>query len=53
LIKKKNVKRCLGKFSLSFTPEKGDFITFCYNLRNSGDFVYADNREKYGYLLEE
>lgn len=53
LIKKKYVKRCLGKFSLNFTPEKGDFITFCYNLRNSGDFVYADNREKYGYLLAE
>jgi hypothetical protein len=53
LMKKDSVKRCLGKFSLNYTHDKGDFITFCYNLRNSGDFVYADNTEKYGYLASD
>lgn len=53
LMKKDSVKKCLGKFSLNYTQEKGDFMTFCFNLRNSGDFVYADNREKYGYLVSE
>ena len=53
LMKKDFVKKCLGKFSLNYTQERGDFITFCYNLRNAGDFVYADNRENYGYLSEE
>jgi GR25 family glycosyltransferase involved in LPS biosynthesis len=53
LIKKDFVNKCLGKFSSNYTQEKGDFITFCYNLRNAGDFVYADNRENYGYLVQE
>ena len=29
LMKKDFVKKCLGKFSLNYTQEKGNFITFC------------------------
>ena len=46
------IQKSAGKFELNYTEEKGDFITFCANLRNSGDFIYLDNREIYGYLTE-
>jgi procollagen-lysine,2-oxoglutarate 5-dioxygenase len=50
LMKKDFVKKSLGKFSLNYDDNKGDYITFCANLRDSGDFIYVDNREIYGRL---
>jgi len=51
LIRKDFVKNCISKFTKGYTHERGDYMTFCKNLRNSGDFVYVDNQEKYGYLV--
>jgi len=51
LIRKDFVKDCISKFTNGYTHERGDYMTFCKNLRNSGDFVYIDNQEYYGYLL--
>lgn len=50
LMKREAIKKSLGKFSLNYNDNKGDYITFCANLRNSGDFLYLDNREIYGRL---
>jgi GR25 family glycosyltransferase involved in LPS biosynthesis len=51
LIRKDFVKDCISKFTNGYTHERGDYMTFCKNLRNSGDFVYIDNQEYYGYLI--
>jgi len=51
LIRKDFVEGCISKFENGYTQERGDFMTFCKNLRSSGDFVYIDNQENYGYLI--
>ena len=51
LIRKDFVKDCISKFENGYTPERGGYMNLCKNLRNSGDFVYVDNQEKYGYLI--
>ena len=51
LIRKDFVKDCISKFTNGYTQERGSYMTFCKNLRNSGDFVYIDNQEYYGYLI--
>jgi len=52
-MKKDFVEKSLGKFSRNYNDNKGDYITFCANLRDSGDFMYVDNREFYGRLSSE
>lgn len=51
LIRKDFVEGCISKFEDGYTQERGDYMTFCKNLRNSGDFVYIDNQENYGHLI--
>jgi hypothetical protein len=51
LIRKDFVEGCISKFENGYTQERGDYMTFCKNLRNSGDFVYIDNQENYGHLI--
>lgn len=53
LIRRDAIKSCFSMFENGYTHERGDFITFCANLRNAGFFVYVDNQENYGYLCEE
>lgn len=53
LMKQDAVKKSLGKFKLNYNKQKGDYITFCANLRDSGDFLHLDNREFYGHLSWE